>query len=158
MKTPTILSLVLAIVTVLNSCGDTKENSNILIGGNSDTIQVIKEFPTTEFKEIVKYKNNKPEQFIGLKNNGDSLKSPNLFIEANKKTIFVFLPPFKNRVPESIIVINDTLTKSYKEFLVDSLLHYFEFDITPNMIYDDSIKGAIKYKGFYYIPFVIKKE
>ena len=158
MRTPKILSLVLTIIIVLNSCGDTKENSNLVIGDNSDTIQVTKDFPTIEFKEIIYYKKNKPDKYIAIRKNGDTLIIPSLFKSENETRILAFIPPYKNRLPQAILIANSNKTgKNYTEFLVDSLEHTFEFKISTDMIINDTIDCAIKYSGFYYIPVKLRR-
>ena len=159
MKTPTILSLILTIIIVLNSCGDTKENNNVLLGDNSDTIQVTKEFPRTGFKEIVKYKNNKPFEYICLTYSGDTIKIPNLMLDKTDQMVFAFLPIHKNRKAVEIGIESDSTLEGYqfRTIQVENQTS-FEFPLTRDLRTKDTTEGVIKYyndstKAYYYYPF-----
>ena len=159
MKTSKILSLILTITIILCACGDTKDNNNVLIGDNSDTIQVTKEFPRTGFKEIVNYKNNKPFEYICLTYSGDTITIPNLMLDKTNQMVFAFLPIHKNRKALEIGIESDSTLEGSQFRTIPVENHSsFEFHLTRDLRTNDTIEGVVKYysdstKTYYYYPF-----
>jgi hypothetical protein len=158
MKTPTILSLILTVIIILTSCGDTKENSNVLIGDNSDTIQVTKQFPRTGFKVVTIYRNNRPFEYIALTNSNDTLKMPSLKVDKSRQFVFAFLPIIKNRKAQELLIESDSTLegKAFRNLPFENQIA-FEFPLTRDLRTKDTIQGVVKYyndstKAYYYYP------
>ena len=149
----------MTIIIIFNSCGDTKENGNILISDNLDTIQVIKEFPRTGFKVIVKYRNNRPFEYIALTNSNDTIKIPSLRLGKSNRLVFAFLPVIKNRKAKELLIESDSTVEGsqFRNVTFENQIA-FEFPLTRDLRTRDTLQGVVKYrndstKSFYYYPY-----
>jgi hypothetical protein len=90
------------IALILFSCGHSnQENPDILLGNNSDTLQVTRGYAKNAIQEIIYYENNKPIRNIGLVK-GDTLDFPSVIFPTNGDSLFIFYP--LNKFRDGIII------------------------------------------------------
>lgn len=86
------------LVVLFCSCNNIKQNSDILVGENLDTLQVIRRYPSKKVREIIYYVNNKPQKNIGFTEKGDTIITPTVIYIKPIDSLFFFVPigQFKN--------------------------------------------------------------
>jgi hypothetical protein len=80
-----------------------KGNSDILLDENSDTIEIVKRYPSRKIREIIKYDGNKPHENFAISEQGDTIKFPRVFFIDNADSLFVFIPIGKNFGPAELL-------------------------------------------------------
>ena len=146
------------------SCGHSDfDNSDIRLD-NSDTVQVIRRYPSRTIREIVYYKNNSPIANIGFTEKGDTLKFPRLIYVKAIDSLFVFYPV--GQFQDAVILFDidsASIVMGRQPKKTITLNRSTMLKITPEMRSENNkIIGAIKCaktnSSFIYYPFVTETK
>ncbi len=155
----------LRLIFIFNSCRQEVNSSvDIKIDSNSDTMEIIKRYPSKTLREIVIYKNNKATSNIGLNEQGDTLKHPQPIYIKSTDSLFVYIP---TKYQYAILMFDSDSTNiimGKPKYRTEPLRHSILVGVNSKMYTDNNqMKGAIKCwdstdKFFRYFAFLIRTK
>ena len=126
----------------LISC-DTNNPDIKISAENNDTIEVSKRHPSAKIKEIIFYKNNKPDSNVCYIEDVEVIKHPKLILMKETRSVFFFIP-IATRFKRISIFFNAPNSDMTKIFELANFTKSVDFPIETKMITNDTIKGAIQ--------------
>jgi hypothetical protein len=158
---------VIFIILFLYSCKtSTNNNVDIKLDNNTDTLQVTKRYLQKSIKEIIIYKNNKPNENIGFSEKGDTIDYPKCIYVKSSDSLYVFIPINKYQNIDIYFRFDSlsAVTGIDPKLIIENFKKSAMVNISPEMYKETNvIDGAIKCwdsinKTYKYFPFIAKTE
>jgi hypothetical protein len=164
--------IILTLSIILASCNKiSKQEGDIKLSSNGDTLEVIKRYNSDSIREIIYYNENRPSNNIGFYENGDTIKKLDVVYSKGDSTLFAFIPTHKMKTYDILIGMDSIDFKSEAKL---DLLHMTTdklkdlkssttFLLPTRFVYDGKLTGVFRCKNvssgdtiFSYHPFITK--